>query len=87
MPNFFKQIKKRWKDETPKFWKTIRNYMIGLGTSAVGLIGVDKLFDLQAYGVAPVVFQVASYIIVFCAAVGLSAQITHNNKEDEDDSN
>jgi len=49
---------------------------VAVGTSAVAVVGSDKLFDLQAYGIHPIIFTIAGYIIVACAAIGLSAKIT-----------
>lgn len=51
-------------------------YSVTLGTSAVAVIGADKLFDLQSYGVPSIIFTICGYIIVACAATGLSAKIT-----------
>ena len=51
-------------------------FSVTLGTSAVAIIGADKLFDLQSYGVPLMVFTACGYIIVACAAIGLSAKIT-----------
>lgn len=70
------ELKNRWKTESPKFWKRIMNTAIAVGSSAVAVVSSDKLFDLQAYGIAPIVFTIAGYVIVACAAVGLSAKIT-----------
>ncbi len=81
--SFFKQLKERWTATSPKFWKTIKRWAIGAGTSAVAVVGADKMFDLQNYGVDQCVFTIASYIIVFCFAVGLSAQITKKDNIDE----
>lgn len=74
--NWIKEIKERWKSETPEFWKKVMNFAITLGTSAVAVLGADKLFELQSYGVPQTVFTIAGYIIVACAALGLSAKIT-----------
>lgn len=71
-----KEIIQRWKAESPDFWKKVKNFAIILGTSAVSVIGAEKLFDLQDYGVPQLIFTIAGYIIVACAAMGLSAQIT-----------
>ena len=70
------EIKDRWKEEMPDFWKKVLKYSVTLGTSAVAIIGADKLFDLQAYGVPTVIFTICGYVIVACAAFGLSAKIT-----------
>lgn len=74
--DMFKELKQRWKAESPTFWKKIRNFAITLGTSAVAVLASDKLFDLQTYGVPQIVFTIAGYIIVVCTTLGLSAQIT-----------
>lgn len=73
---FWKEAYKRLQSETPIFWKKIRTIAIRLGISAVSVVGVDKLFDLQTYGVPQLVFTIAGYIIVVCATLGLAASIT-----------
>ena len=70
------EIKDRWNSESPIFWKKIMKYSVTLGTSAVAVIGADKLFDLQSYGIPSIIFTICGYIIVACAATGLSAKIT-----------
>ena len=72
----WKDISDRWNSESPTFWKKIMKYSVTLGTSAVAVIGADKLFDLQSYGVPSIIFTICGYIIVACAATGLSAKIT-----------
>ena len=79
-----KEIKQRWKAESPEFWKQVRSFAITIGTSAVSIIGADKLFDLQVYGVPQLIFTIAGYVIVACATLGLAAQIT---KKDSNDTN
>ena len=76
MEKILKEIKTRWKTESPIFWKKILNKSITIGTIAVSIIGVDKLFGLIAYGVPGIIFTVCGYIIVACAALGLAAKIT-----------
>ena len=71
-----KELKERWKSESPDFWKKVKNFAVTLGTSAVAVLASDKLFDLQNYGVPQLVFTIAGYVIVACATLGLSAQIT-----------
>ena len=80
----FKEIKERWLLEVPKFWKKIQTIAVTVGTSAVSVLGVDKLFDLQTYGVPQLIFTIAGYVIVACATLGLAAQLT---KKDNDDIN
>lgn len=84
--DLWQEIKERWKSNTPIFWKKIRKYAIVVGSSAVSVIGVDKLFDLQStYNIPSIIFTVAGYIIVASAAVGLSAQITKDDKPTNND--
>ena len=73
---FWKEVYSRLQSETPIFWKKIRTIAIRLGISAVSVLGVDKLFDLQTYGVPQLVFTIAGYVIVVCATLGLAASIT-----------
>lgn len=75
-PNLYIELKSRWKSEIPKFWNQILRIAIAIGTSAVAVIGADQLFNLQAYGIPQVIFTIAGYVIVACAAIGLSAKIT-----------
>lgn len=64
----------RWKSESPDFWKGVQKYSIVIGSGAVAIISADKLFG--AYGVPASIFTICGYIIVACAAFGLSAKIT-----------
>lgn len=52
------------------------NFCVTLGTSAVAVLGADKIFELQSYGVPIIVFTICGYVIVACAAFGLAAKIT-----------
>ena len=86
--SFFKELGQRFRTPLSKFWKHIRTFAIVLGTSAVSVIGVDKLFDLQdTYNVSPIVFTICGYIIVAAAVLGLTSQITtkHPEKFEEED--
>ena len=73
----------RWKSESPKFWKKTLSWAITIGSGAVAVIGVDKLFSLQDYGIPSVIFTIAGYIIVASAAVGLSAKITKKGQSSD----
>ena len=46
MIEILKELKDRWKSESPKFWKKVMTISISIGTSAVAVISADKLFDL-----------------------------------------
>lgn len=76
MEKILKEIISRWKQESPIFWKKILKKCIAIGTIAVSILGVEKLFGLIEYGVPPIIFTVCGYIIVACAALGLAAKIT-----------
>lgn len=66
----------RWNAESPKFWKKAQTLGISLVTSATSVIGADKLFELQTYGVPQLVFTIAGYIIVAGATLGIAAKLT-----------
>jgi len=70
------ELKDRWKGESPTFWKKVLGISITVGSSAVAIIAADQLFSLQSYGVSDKIFTIAGYVIVACAALGLSAKIT-----------
>lgn len=81
--NWIKELKTRWKSKTPEFWQKIMSIAITLGTSAVAVITAEKFFDLRGYGVPDILFTISGYIIVACAAVGLSAKITTTDAIDD----
>ena len=62
--------------DSPKFWKKVLKKAVIFGTSATAIIGADKLFDLQSYGVPMIIFTICGYVIVACAALGLASKIT-----------
>lgn len=76
MKKITSEILQRWKSESPDFWKKIMKLSVTLGTSAVAIIGADKMLDLKSYGVPELIFTICGYIIVFCAGTGLMAKIT-----------
>ena len=78
----WQELIKRWKSESPEFWKKIEKYSLILGSGAFGIITLDKLIDLQNYGVPAIIFTICGYILTFCAGSGLMAKITK-----KDDSN
>ena len=65
----------RWRAEKPIFWRSARNICIKIGGSAVAVLGAEKMFDLSTY-LPNIVFTICGYIIVACAAMGISAQMT-----------
>ena len=71
-----REIKERWKAEMNEFWKKVLQYAIIIGTAAAGVISADQLWNLQNYGVHPLIFTVAGYILTACGALGIAAKLT-----------
>lgn len=71
--SFCSQIKERWKSETSEFFKKLRKLAIIVGTSAMAVWMANSTLTLELH---PLILSVAKYTIAFCAAVGLTAQIT-----------
>lgn len=76
MSSIIREVYERWKAESPLFWKKIMNLSVTLGTAALGIILVDKQFDLQSLGVSPIIFTICGYVITFCGALGLASKLT-----------
>lgn len=76
MKRAIKELKERWTANSPTFWKKVLSIAIKLGSSATAILGAEKLFDLQSYGVPQIIFTICGYVIVACATLGLSAKIT-----------
>ncbi len=70
------EIKERWKAEVNEFWTKVLQVSVVLGTSAVGIISADALWNLQSYGVHPLIFTISGYILTACGALGLAAKLT-----------
>lgn len=75
-----KTIKDRWNSETPKFFRQIKKLSITLGTSATAIWTINSSMDL---GLDDSILQVCKYLIAFCAAMGLTAQLTRVDNPDE----
>lgn len=85
MTKLHKQLKDRWQAPTPIFWQKIMKKSIQFGSSAVAILMADQMFGLQDnYGIPQIIFKICGYIVVFCAAVGLSAKITKQNNNEDD---
>ncbi len=74
--NIIREIQNRWGEEINEFWKKILNFTIIIGTSAAGVISADVLWNLQGYGVHPLIFTISGYILTACGALGLAAKLT-----------
>jgi hypothetical protein len=69
----FTTIKERWNNETPKFFIRLKRLAITLGTSATAVWLVNSGMGL---GLDEVILNICKYTIAFCAAVGLTSQLT-----------
>jgi hypothetical protein len=66
-------IKERWNNETPKFFKGLKRISITLGSSATAVWVVNSSMGL---GLDEITLNICKYTIAFCAAVGLTSQLT-----------
>lgn len=78
--NIIKTVKDRWNSETPKFFRKIKKLSVTLGSSATAVWVINSSMDL---GLDDMILQVCKYIIASCAAMGLTAQLTKVDSDDE----
>lgn len=71
-------IIKRWKAETPDFFKKVRSFAVGIGVPAFGVWTANQSLNLQ---LDDVTLTICKYTIAVCAAMGLTAQLTAKNPE------
>ncbi len=71
--SILKTIKDRWNSETPKFFRQIRKLVVALGSSATAVWIANSSMGLN---LDDIVLIVCKYTITFCAAMGLTAQLT-----------
>lgn len=81
--SIIKTISKRWKAETPIFFKQLQKVATGLGTSAAAIWTAQTTMTLDLH---PTFLEICKYLIVFSAAMGGTAQLTQvdSNKEVEE---
>lgn len=82
--SIIKTIKNRWNSETPKFFRRIKKLSITLGSSATAVWTMNSSMDL---GLDDSILEVSKYLIAFCAAMGLTAQLTRVDNPDENINN
>ena len=70
------KLKERWKAELNVFWAQVLKISLTLGGAALGIVTANQIWNLQALGVAPIVFTVCGYILTACGALGLAAKLT-----------
>ena len=68
-----KTIKKRWNAKTPSFFVGIKKMALTLGTSATAVLLVNQSFSIDLNGS---ILSICKYIIVVCAAMGMTSQLT-----------
>lgn len=69
----WKQICERWKSDTSAFFNKLKHAAIAVGTSATAVWTVNSTMGLD---LSEPVLAVCKYTIAFCAAVGLTSQLT-----------
>lgn len=68
-----KEIIERWKAKEPAFFKKIKHFALSIGGVCVVVLGVQSVPGLQ---VDDIFVKVISYILVACAAVAGTSQLT-----------
>lgn len=71
--SIIKTISKRWKAETPKFFKGLQKVAVSLGGSATAIWTAQTTMTLELH---PTFLEICKYLIVFSAAMGGTAQLT-----------
>jgi hypothetical protein len=72
----FKEIRKRWKAELPDFFVKVKSIAIAVGSSATAVWVANSSLNLE---LDAVVLDFCKYAIAFCAAAGLTSQLTAKN--------
>lgn len=66
----------RWKAEAPEFFKKLRSVAITIGSSATAVWVSNSSLGLN---LDEIFLSICKYTIAFCAAVGLTSQLTAKN--------
>ena len=72
----FKEIRKRWKAESPDFFVKVKSVAITVGSSAIAVWLANSSLNLA---LDEVVLGFCKYTIAFCAAAGLTSKLTVKN--------
>lgn len=72
----FTELKTRWKSETPDFFKKLRTAAIKLGGSAGAILVAASIPNII---VPQIIIKTASYILIACATLGITAQMAKND--------
>lgn len=73
-------IKIRWQAKTPKFFKKARKTALTVGCSCIAIVGVSITPGIT---LDPIFIKVISYVIVACAAVAGTAQLTKDTTDEK----
>lgn len=71
-----KQVGIRWKSKMNRFWRRVLKISLGIALSCAGVITLDITFNLQQYGVHPIVFTICSYVLTAAGFMGFAAKLT-----------
>ena len=66
----------RWKAEAPEFFKKLRSIAITIGSAATSVWLANSTLGLELDEIS---LSICKYTIAFCAAVGLTSQLTAKN--------
>lgn len=75
-------LKERWINETPKFFVGVKKIAISLGSSATAIWITNESMSLELH---ENILEVCKYIITFSTAMGLTAQLTQNTPQTENE--
>ena len=67
------ELIKRFKSESPSFFKKVQKFAITLGVSAAGIWGANEMFSLELHNE---VLMVCKYTIAVAAGLGGAAKWT-----------
>lgn len=76
MSKTIKEFQSRWNAKLNKFWKKILKISLTIALSCAGVITLNATFNLQQYGVDPMIFTVCSYVLTASGFMGLAAKLT-----------
>lgn len=74
----FQTLKKRWKAESPDFFKKVKKAAFSIGVSAAAVWGANTMFNLE---LDAQILEVCKYTIAVAAAVAGTSQFTAKNPE------
>lgn len=70
------ELIERVKAECPEFFKQLKKYAMGIGSSAVAVFVANSSLSLN---LSPTLISILGYVIAVCAAVAGTAQLTKSD--------